>query len=701
MATPDGYSNWTEYIGSVGTLNGIENLPTFLSAKESMGDAGLLVLGISDFCGIATGLVGNIVALSRLLFSMSRDDLLPKQFQYKNKKGVPYVAVGFIAAVSLPIPFFGRTAIGWIVDVTTIGAAIVYVYTSICSFVTGKREKKRGMQVSGIIGTVISLIFVGFYLLPSLWSQKSTLAAESFLILIIWCLLGMIVFRLLIKRDKTRRFGKSEVVWIILLFLILLLSIVWVFQTTTGEASNIAQDVCTMQKEQAVKAGLSPDNNNVIETGNYITQRVMSFGENVRLNILVQAILIFCSIAVIFSIFSIIKKREQVIEAERILAEENSRAKSAFLSNMSHDLRTPVNAVTGYTALALKEENLPDNIRDYLLKIDNSGKHLLSLINDILDMSRIESGKAELRCEPSDICLLLDEAESLFAVQISGKKLRFDVSCSEIKDRYVVCDKNIINRILLNLISNAIKFTPAGGSISVELRQTKSENGEAYFVLTVADTGIGMSKEFSKHIFDAFERERSSTVSNIQGTGLGMSITKGFTELMGGTIEVETEEGKGTKFTLNLHFPVASEDEIAQLTEVVDETPDDFSGKRLLLVEDNPVNTEIAKMILSMSGFECDCAENGKEAVDMVEKTAAGDYCAILMDVRMPVMNGLEAARAIRALDGENSKLPIIAVSANTFESDRREAFDAGMNDHISKPLQPDVLIATLRKYIK
>ena len=698
MATPDGYNNWTEYISALPSLKGLPSLPTFFGARQSMGNIGLHILGISAFCGIATGLIGYFVALSRLMYRMSDDGLLPKAFVKTNKRKTPFFAFAFIGAVSLVMPFLGRTAIGWIVDVTTIGASIVYAYISICSVAIGKREKNRRMMVPGLHGTAIYVIFLAFYLLPSFFSGKSPLAAESFLILIIWCVLGIGMFRVLLERDKTRSFGKSEVVWVILIFLILLLSVVWIFQTTVGEAASIARDITNMQSNQAVKAGLSPDNSYVAESGEYITQRITSFGELVRSNVLVQALLIVVTVAVVFSIFSVIKKRERVIEAERLLAEENSMAKSVFLSNMSHDLRTPMNAVTGYTAIALKEENLPDNIRDYLLKIQNSGNHLLSLINDILDMSRIESGKVELNIEPADICALVDEAKSMFAVQASDKKLRLSASCVNIENRYVLCDKIRLNRILLNLISNAVKYTLEGGSVDVELRQT--ESGEkASFVFTVSDTGIGMSEEFCRHVFEAYERERSRTVEGIQGTGLGMAITKSLTELMGGTIEVESEEGKGSTFTVMLSFPVANEEEIKELTQETEEVRE-TSGGRILVVDDNPINREIAGMILTTSGFECEFAQNGQEALDAVINHDAGYFGAVLMDIGMPLLNGYDATREIRKLGGKKSEVPVIACTANTFEQDKRDAAEAGMNDHLAKPFKPETLVEMMRKYV-
>lgn len=510
----------------------------------------------------------------------------------------------------------------------------------------------------------------------------------------------MIVFRSLMQRDKTRLIGKSTVVWIILFCLILLVSVSWVNRTTVDHAKEVTQEVQEVHTKLAGQAGLEAHHDSVTQTNRYLDDRFNGFAETVRKNILILGGLLLGALLLIFSIFSIIKKREQLIEAERLLAEENSRAKSTFLSNMSHDIRTPMNAITGYTALALKED-VPDSTRAYLEKIDTSGKQLLSLINDILDMSHIESGKMELDPAPADLIETFDETCHIFDLQMQAKPLTYTVDHSGVKDRYVVCDKSRLNRILLNLISNAYKYTPSGGSVSVRLKEYEISGSERTYEISVSDTGIGMSKEFAERIFDSFERERSRTVDAIQGTGLGMAITKKFVEMMNGTILIETEQGKGSTFTVRLSFPLAKEDEVHTSSDQSENERIDFSGVRILLADDNPINIEIASMILTQEGFTVDVAENGQIAADMVEQSDEGYYSAILMDIQMPVMNGYDATRRIRAMSGENARIPIIAITANTFETDRQEAFEAGMNAHVAKPFNPDELLKTLAACIK
>ena len=695
---PDGFTGWDDYLRSLSRLSGIEQLPSFYSAQEAMGSAGLIVLGIAAFSGIFTSMIGNIIALSRLLFSMSKDDLLPKQLKRQNRKTIPWAAILCIACFSFLIPLLGRTAINWMVEVTTIGATSVYAYTSVCAIVIGYRTKDKKDLICGIIGTVFACIIVVLYLIPQLPSSIY-LPTPSYMILIIWCLLGMIVFRLTLKRDKPRKYGKSFIVWVLFLFMILLVSVVWMNRMTLEESEKISAQVELYHQENAKNAGLDIHDENVISTNSYMTDRISDFGKKVRQNTFVFTLVLTFALVVVFSIFSVIKKRQQVIEAERLQAEESNRAKTLFLSNMSHDIRTPMNAVTGYTALALQEENLPDNIRDYLEKIDYSGKHLLTLINDILDMSRIESGKVELDFQHADWEEILDETNNIFSIQMKTKKLTYTIDCSNIKNRYIICDKNRLDRVLLNLISNSYKFTPEGGSISVVLRQTGVEEGKGNYVLSVEDTGIGMSQEFVDHIFEPFERERTSTVTHLQGTGLGMAIAKSLVELMGGTISVQSEQNKGTKFTINLSFPITDEKTVMKNRPEKIEAEKIQESKRLLIVEDNPINSEIAGEILRRDGYEVECAENGLLASKLVAAAEPHYYDAILMDIMMPVMDGYEATKVIRAMDAERAKVPIIAITANTFDTDRQAAFDAGMNAHVSKPFEPAQLLEVVSKF--
>ncbi len=527
-----------------------------------------------------------------------------------------------------------------------------------------------------------------------------------------------------------------------------------------------------------------------------------------------------------------------VLEEKLNKAEASERAKTAFLSNMSHDIRTPMNAIIGFTTLAETNIDNKPKVQEYLGKILSSSNHLLSLINDVLDMSRIESGKLNIEEKPCSISDIFRDMRNIIQTQMTAKQLNFFMDTLDVVDENIYCDKLHVNQVLLNLLSNAIKFTPAGGSVSLTISQKpNAPTGYGAYEIRVKDTGIGMSKEFAKHIFEPFERERTSTISGIQGTGLGMAITKNIVDTMGGTIDVYTEQGRGTEFVLNFEFRLQTETkqvtvirELAgvrglvvddsfqtcdsvtkmlaqigmraewtmhgkeavlrakQAVEMGDEfyayiidwvlpdlsgievarqirsiagscvpiviltaydwsafeeeakaagvtafvnkpiflselretlisamgkaateekAPDEKSvalerlkGSRLLLVEDNELNREIAQELLEESGFVIETAANGAIAVDMVKNSEPGRYSLILMDVQMPVMNGYDASKAIRSLDDPRlNSIPIVAMTANAFEEDRRNALDSGMNDHIAKPINVDKLLTVVAKW--
>ena len=533
------------------------------------------------------------------------------------------------------------------------------------------------------------------------------------------------------------------------------------------------------------------------------------------------------------------KENNQTLEEAVIAAQSANRAKSTFLSNMSHDIRTPMNAIIGFTTLAAADVENPEKVKDYLSKILSSGNHLLSLINDILDMSRIESGKISLDESEVNLSDLLHDLKTIIGGQIHAKQLDLFMDVIDVVDEDVYCDKMRINQVLLNLLSNAVKFTPPCGTVSVRVAQVSgAPDGMGKYEIRVKDTGIGMSEEFVSRIFNPFERERTSTVSKIQGTGLGMAITKNIIDMMGGTIEVNSEKGIGTEFIIRLTLRLQSEHKaVKKITELEgfkalvvdddfntcdsvskmlvqvgmrsewtlsgkeavlrarqaielgdgfhayiidwrlpdmngievtrqirslgDDTPiiiltaydwqdieeealaagvtafcskpmfmsdlreslltalgqkktdkvssiydsedvKSFKEKKILLVEDNELNREIAGELLSGYGFIVDIAENGKQAVEKVQSCSDQVYDLVLMDIQMPIMNGYEATRAIRGLkDKRLADIPVIAMTANAFDEDRKEALLNGMNDFLSKPIDLKELIATLKDIFK
>ncbi len=398
-------------------------------------------------------------------------------------------------------------------------------------------------------------------------------------------------------------------------------------------------------------------------------------------------------------------KQKQLLKDALIEAKQASNAKSDFLSRMSHDIRTPMNAIVGFTNFAIKEDDISVIKNDYLPKIQTAGEHLLMLINDILEMSRIESGKVELKEAPHHLGEISKDISQVIGSLGEEKNLRLQTE-SNVTDYYVYCDKLRMNQIITNLLSNAVKFTPTCGTINVSIKQDIcDEQGYAVYEINVSDTGIGMSAEFLKNIFDPFERERTSTVTRTEGTGLGLSIVKNIVDIMGGTITVDSQINVGTCFKIRLKLKLVEPDIIEKLVNAekvepkikTEDIKSYFKGKRLLVVEDNELNRIIAETILTDAGFDVDTVEDGIYAVDAIKNVATDNYYdAVLMDVQMPVMGGYEATRIIRSLEGERKNVKIFALTANAFETDVDEARKAGMNAHISKPINVDELYRTL-----
>ena len=409
------------------------------------------------------------------------------------------------------------------------------------------------------------------------------------------------------------------------------------------------------------------------------------------------SIFVFVMLLLIRRTFERIRENEQ-LEVRLSAAEEASKAKTFFLSNMSHDIRTPLNAIIGYTTLANREGVAYEEKSEYIDKIGIASRQLLDIVNDVLDMSRIESGKFTL--EPTCVNLenCVREACDLVRIQLEAKKIALSVSC-DISHKWVLCDKVMLDRALMNLLGNAGKFTEENGSVSLRLTEIGGGEGTGSYEIRIKDTGIGMSPEFVERLFIPFERERTSTVSRIQGTGLGLAITKSIVDMMGGNITVQTEKGKGTEFTIKVDFPLAEQEEENCSNE---ENEISFEGMRALLVEDNMINMEIAQMLLEQAGFLIETAENGKIALEMTAASEPGYYDVILMDIQMPVMDGYTATKAIRSLsDTGLAGIPIIAMTANAFQEDIKKAEEVGMNGHISKPLDIPGMRATLQQVLK
>ena len=432
-------------------------------------------------------------------------------------------------------------------------------------------------------------------------------------------------------------------------------------------------------------------------------------------------VLLISSIAVAVVLLTILKLLQKARKAEAVAkkaandtqelnaklqvavenAESANRAKSTFLFNMSHDIRTPMNAIIGYADLASRHLDDPAKLEKYMENIQVCGQNLLMLLNNVLDLARIENDKTEIEYSVSDIEKDFRNCIAMFQNQADSKGQTLTVT-AQLQHPYVYADIPHLTEVCTNLVSNAVKYTGACGTIHCDITQKPGKKeGWCDAVITVADNGIGMSQEFQKHIFEPFERERTSTVSKVEGSGIGMGIVKKLVGLMGGTVEVESKIGVGSTFTVTIPCRIASQEETQAKRDTTSSDKKSLSGTKILLAEDNDLNAEIAAELLQEEGCTVDRAKDGVECVDMLEKAADGTYQLILMDIQMPVMNGYDAAKKIRRMDDlPKADIPIIAMTANAFSEDKQAALDAGMNDHVSKPINRNILVPTIQKYL-
>ena len=707
-AQPEGSHSWPEYMANLGNYGGTASLPTFYAANNALGTAGTAILGTAALGAIVTGLIGNYIALSRLLGTLADDGMLPGWMGTKDRNQAPRNAILCILGISVILPFLGRTAISWIVDVTTVGATIAYAFASASAWKTARAENNRKAKILGLTGMIIAILFAVEFLIPNLTSVKA-LSTESYLILALWSICGFLYFRFSLRRDRERRLGHSIVAWVVLLGLIIFTSSVWMRQTTEQSLATSVGNISDYYSERM------EDEDG--EAKKFLQEELDKTDHSVEVSSMIQIGMIIFSIAILLEIYGQMQKREKQIEIEKALAEESSRAKTSFLSNMSHEIRTPMNAIIGLDKIALRDPELTPRTRDHLEKIGASAKHMLGLINDILDMSRIESGRMVLKTEEFSFREFLDQINIMISGQCMEKGLHYECNrIGQISDYYIGDDMKL-KQVLINILGNSVKFTDPPGSVSLTVEQTEARDGKCVLRFVMKDTGVGMDPEFLPKIFETFSQEDATNTNRYGGSGLGMAISKNIVEMMAGSIQVESEKGKGSAFTVNVTLgesgrtldseqeqPLpdgggksgaegngtgpASEEENAKIS---------LAGKRVLMAEDVEQNAEILADLLELEDIESELAVNGAEAVRLFSENPPGYYDAILMDVRMPVMDGLNATREIRAMNRADAKtIPIIAMTANVFDEDVERSLQAGMNAHLSKPVVPEIMYKTI-----
>ena len=670
MAVPKQYGDWSTYLEVSSRTEGLLGLPLFYSIYDSLGVTGLRWLVICILCAISTSLFGLYRVSARLMVAMSEEELMPTSVGKLNKNGEPYVAVLIVMAISVLIPFFGRTAIGWVVDVTTIAATIVYVYSMIGCLKISHFEKgvNHYMKWQSFFGMVFAAISFLFLLVPNVFSENK-LATESYLILAVWSIVGLIFYWYVYRHDDKHMYGQSTVMWMLMVFLIFFASVMWIRQRTLDKLG--------------VLHGWEE---------NYLNREITE-------DSVVQMIVVMVVLVILFSMFSIMLKRQKDTDKKALESQAKDKAKTEFLFNMSHDIRTPMNAILGFTDLALLDTGNQEKMEDYLKKIKASGTHLLSLINDVLEMSRVESGKMEIASEVVDLRTVFINLDSILRGSAEAKEQTLTVVYDELEHPYVYTDRLRLNQVLLNLASNAIKYTQNGGEIQIGIKESEGGDTSHRYHMWVKDNGMGMTPEFAAKVFEAFERDKKAEAKGIQGTGLGMAITKRIVDLMGGRISVESEIDKGSVFQVDVYFAQAKEEDVKEYVSSKEITEVDFEGKRVLLTDDVEINREIAVAILEMFGLVVEQACDGQEALEMVVSHPADYYDVVFLDIQMPRMNGYEAARAIRGLsDEKKARVPIIAMTANAFEEDVKNAREAGMDGHVAKPINQEQLVEQLRQ---
>ena len=672
VAVPSGYGNWSEYLADLPNKSGPESLPVFFASVKTFGRAGIALVAVAMLTGMATGIVGALVSVSRLMYAMSHDNILPRWFGRLDSSGSPRNGILFITAVSAVIPFFGRTVIGWPVDVASIGIAIAFGYTSLAAVKTygdGGRCKIFAGKALGVLGVIMAVFFGALLLIPNFFSA-TTLRAESYLVLALWSIFGFIHFRREYSLARNKFIGRSSIVWTTMFLAIIFTTLMWSRQKSmdTIRASAVIIDSAPAQS-------------------NVVNEQVARIDRELLGNSLVEMLLLGSTLFIILKLFGVMRRREVRAVAEKIKAEELNKAKSYFFSTVSHDIRTPLNAIIGFSEMlkdGFKTEEERTQAVDSILV---SGKTLLNLINDVLDLSKLESGKMQIAPEPTDCKKLLGEISESFL--FSAKNPNVDIRAAVAEMPTLMLDPQRIRQIAFNLMGNAVKFTESG---FVEVRASFSCKPGATagtFRMSVEDTGCGITEEDMKHIAKPYMQLGTSS-SRHGGTGLGLAICRQLAKAMGGELTLKSTVGKGSTFTITIpNVQVAAGKVDAAAPEAAPAAaspiPKQAKSRRILLVDDQKLNLMVLKSMLQrISNFDLTLAGDGSEAINILMDSNCPSFDMVLTDLWMPKMNGEELVRAIRGVP-RLKKLPVYVITADV--ETRKSYAETGFTGYLLKPV--------------
>lgn len=663
LSLPERFASWPEYIAALPNITGADSMPVFSAVRRTLGQTGTAILCGTMLAAQLTGIFATYIATSRLMCAMSRGGMVPRWFGALSRDGTPANAILFVMLVSVAIPFFGRTVVGWPVDVSNLGAAIAYGYVSAAAYAIARREGERNffVRAAGICGVAMAAVFCLLMLVPNYISGES-FSAESYLLLSVWCILGFLLYRHVFRHDWRERFGHSTVVWVSVLVMIFFSSLMWFRLAVCGTADNAFNGILGKTLDKETLAWLMGHID-----GDMLFKSIVEMG------------LLVSSLAIMLSIFSILRRREKNLIVEKLKAEESAhRSKSYFFSTVSHDIRTPLNAIIGFSEMlkaGFKTESERDQAVDSILV---SSKTLLNLVNDVLDFSKLEFGRMEIVPEPTDCVKLIEGIVDAFRIANGKPSLKFRCQTDEMP--VLMIDPQRVRQILFNLVGNAAKFTTSG---FVEVRGLFSKADDAEtgtFRIEVEDTGCGIDKDDLKRIASPYVQVRSKMARH-GGTGLGLAICRQLASAMGGELTMSSTPGKGSTFAVTIpkvkvaDAAPAKEPKLLEApTPQLDPQTAKPSQNRILIVDDQKMNLMVLKAMLKKLGdYDVVMAENGVEALKVLRDASAAPFALVLTDMWMPELDGVGLVKAIRA-NAKIASLPVYMVTADvemlkTYES--------------------------------